>query len=160
MTHFTLQMNSTPIIISGFIQGVGIGFTFVPLSAATFATLAPSLRNEGTPLYSLLRNIGGSVGISISQLLFTRGAAQAHEQIASTLANGNPGLSALPPGLGVDTMGGLAALNAEVSRQAALVAYLNDFWMMMALTLLTIPLLVLIRKSRARTAAVSADAAH
>jgi DHA2 family multidrug resistance protein len=160
MTHFTLQMNSTPIIISGFIQGVGIGFTFVPLSAATFATLAPSLRNEGTPLYSLLRNIGGSVGISISQLLFTRGAAQAHEQIASTLANGNPGLSALPPGLGVDTMGGLAALNAEVSRQAALVAYLNDFWMMMALTLLTIPLLVLIRKSRSRTAAVAADAAH
>jgi DHA2 family multidrug resistance protein len=57
-------------------------------------------------------------------------------------------------------MGGLAALNAEVSRQAALVAYLNDFWMMMALTLLTIPLLVLIRRSRGRTAAVSAEAAH
>ena len=160
MTHFTLQMDSTPILVSGFIQGVGIGFTFVPLSAATFATLAPSLRNEGTPLYSLLRNIGGSVGISISQMLLTRGAAQAHEQIASTLANGNPALGSLPPGLGADSMGGLAVLNAEVSRQAALVAYLNDFWMMMALTLLAIPLLVLIRRSRSRTATVSADAAH
>ncbi|HEY8049359.1 MAG TPA: DHA2 family efflux MFS transporter permease subunit [Ramlibacter sp.] len=160
MTHFTLQMNSTPILVSGFIQGVGIGFTFVPLSAATFATLAPSLRNEGTPLYSLLRNIGGSVGISISQLLLTRGSAQAHEQIASLVANGNPALSSLPPGFGVDSMASLAALNAEVTRQAALVGYLNDFWMMMALTLLAIPLLVLIRRSRGRPTAPAADAAH
>jgi DHA2 family multidrug resistance protein len=160
MSHFTLQMDSTPILLSGFIQGVGIGFTFVPLSAATFATLAPSLRNEGTPIYSLMRNIGGSVGISISQMLLTRGTAQAHEQIASLVNNGNLALQSLPPGMGVDSMAGLAALNAEVTRQAALVGYLNDFWMMMALTLVTIPLLVLIRRSRAAARAVDAEPAH
>ena len=66
----------------------------------------------------------------------------------------------LPPGMGIDTAAGLAALNAEVSRQAALLGYLNDFWMMMALTLVTIPLLVLIRRSRAASAGVPADAAH
>jgi DHA2 family multidrug resistance protein len=60
MTHITLQMDSSLIVWSGFIQGLGIGFTFVPLSAAAFATLAPRLRNEGTPIFSLLRNIGGA----------------------------------------------------------------------------------------------------
>src|SRR3954465_15079139 len=118
MTHVTLQMDSSLIVWSGFIQGLGIGFTFVPLSAATFATLAPRLRNEGTPIYSLLRNIGGSVGIAIVQTLLTRGAAQAHEQLAGLVTQGNAGLAALPPGLGADTVTGLAALNAEVTRQA------------------------------------------
>ena len=86
MTHITLQMDSHLIIVSGFIQGVGIGFTFVPLSAAAFATLAPQLRNEGTPIYSLLRNIGGSVGISIVQALLTRGAAQSHAVLSTFVA--------------------------------------------------------------------------
>jgi len=147
MTHITLQMDSSLIITSGFIQGLGIGFTFVPLSTAAFATLAPRLRNQGTPIFSLLRNIGGSVGISIVQALLTRGSAQAHAQLAATVAPGNPGLSALPPGLGLDTMNGLAVLNAEVSRQAALIAYVNDFWIMMVVTLLAIPFLLLIRRS-------------
>jgi MFS transporter, DHA2 family, multidrug resistance protein len=160
MTHITLDMDSHLIITSGFIQGVGIGFTFVPLSAATFATLAPRLRNEGTPIYSLVRNIGGSVGISIVQMLLTRGSAQAHEQLAGLVTRGNLGLQALPPGLGPDTPTGLAILNAEVTRQAALIAYVNDFWIMMAVTLVTIPLLVLIRRSRAAPAPASADAAH
>jgi DHA2 family multidrug resistance protein len=160
MTHITLDMDSRLIITSGFIQGVGIGFTFVPLSAATFATLAPRLRNEGTPIYSLVRNIGGSVGISIVQTLLTRGAAQAHEQLAGLVTRGNLGLQALPPGMGPDTPTGLALLNAEVTRQAALVAYVNDFWIMMAVTVATIPLLILIRKSRASAAPASADAAH
>jgi len=147
MTHITLQMDSSLIIVSGFIQGLGIGFTFVPLSTAAFATLEPRLRNQGTPIFSLLRNIGGSVGISIVQALLTRGSAQAHAQLAATVAPGNPGLSALPPGLGLDTMNGLAVLNAEVSRQAALIAYVNDFWIMMVVTLLAIPFLLLIRRS-------------
>ncbi|MDE2452242.1 MAG: DHA2 family efflux MFS transporter permease subunit, partial [Burkholderiales bacterium] len=65
MTWMTLDMNGTLIVASGLLQGLGIGFTFVPLSTAAFATLAPALRNDGTPIYSLLRNIGSSVGISI-----------------------------------------------------------------------------------------------
>jgi DHA2 family multidrug resistance protein len=159
MTHITLQMDSKLIIVSGFVQGLGIGFTFVPLSAATFATLAPRLRNEGTPVYSLVRNIGGSVGISVVQALLTRGAAQAHEQLAGLVTHGNLGLQSLPPGLDPGTQAGLAMLNAEVTRQATLIAYMNDFWVMMAITLITIPLLVLIRKPRA-AAAASGDVPH
>jgi DHA2 family multidrug resistance protein len=160
MTHITLEMDSHLIVVSGFVQGLGIGFTFVPLSAATFATLAPRLRNEGTPVYSLLRNIGGSVGISIVQMLLTRGAAQAHEQLAGLVTQGNLGLPSLPPGLDVGSQTGLAVLNAEVTRQAALVAYVNDFWIMMAITVLVIPLLMLIRKPRAAAPSASAEVPH
>jgi MFS transporter, DHA2 family, multidrug resistance protein len=159
MTHITLQMDSELIIVSGFIQGLGIGFTFVPLSAAAFATLAPRLRNQGTPIFSLLRNIGGSVGISIVQALLTRGSAQAHAQLAATVSPGNQGLINLPALIDPATQSGLAMLNAEVTRQAALIAYVNDFWVMTVITLLVIPLLLLIRRPGSRTPG-TADVPH
>jgi DHA2 family multidrug resistance protein len=159
MTGITLQMDSSLVIWSGFIQGLGIGFTFVPLSAATFATLAPRLRNEGTPIYSLLRNIGGSVGISIVQAMLTHGATQAHAQLAAAVAPGNQGLVNLPQSLDPGTATGLAALNAEVTRQAALIGYVGDFSTMMLVTLLSIPLLLLIRKPRS-AAPVSREVPH
>jgi DHA2 family multidrug resistance protein len=157
MTQITLQMDSSLILMSGFIQGLGIGFTFVPLSAASFATLAPRLRNQGTPVFSLVRNIGGSVGISIVQALLTQGSATAHAQVAATLGPGNQGLLNLPPALDPSTAAGMAMLNAEVSRQGALIGYVNDFSIMMMVTLLAIPLLVLIRMPRRGPAASSAS---
>ncbi|HKB53893.1 MAG TPA: EmrB/QacA family drug resistance transporter, partial [Ramlibacter sp.] len=161
MTHITLQMDSSLIISSGLIQGLGIGFTFVPLSTAAFATLAPRLRNQGTPVYSLVRNIGGSVGISIVQALLTTGMARAHEQLAGLVAPGNQGLAGLPPMLGLRTQSGLAVLNAEVTRQAALISYVNDFTVMMMMTLVAIPLLLLMRRpSRSGGGAAAAEVAH
>jgi DHA2 family multidrug resistance protein len=160
MTSITLQMDSTLIVVSGFVQGLGIGLTFVPLSAATFATLSRELRNEGTPIFSLLRNIGGSVGISIVQALLTHNAAQAHAQLASVVAPGNQGLINLPAVLSPDTASGLAMLNAEVGRQAALIGYVGDFSTMMIVTLVAIPLLVLIRRPQRQAASEPAEVPH
>jgi DHA2 family multidrug resistance protein len=160
MTSITLQMDSSLIVMSGFIQGLGIGFTFVPLSTATFATLAPRLRNQGTPIFSLLRNIGGSVGISIVQALLTHGSAQAHAQLAATVSPGNQGLINLPPFLSPATPSGLAALNAEVTRQAALIGYIDDFSIMMVVTLLAIPLLLLIRRPGRAATPAAAEVPH
>jgi len=146
MTRFTPDMDSTLIVTSGFIQGLGIGFTFVPLSTATFATLPARLRNQGTPIFSLLRNIGSSVGISVVQTLLTEGSGRAHANLAALVSPGNQGLLALPSAMDLGTQTGLAVLNAEVTRQATMVAYLDDFWIMMVLTAVTIPLLLLIRR--------------
>jgi DHA2 family multidrug resistance protein len=146
MTRMTLDMDATLIMSSGVIQGLGIGFTFVPLSTMTFATLAPALRNDGTPIYNLLRNIGASVGISIVTAMLTQGTARAHAELATDIAHGNLALSTLPAMLNPDTTGGLALINAEVTRQAAMMGYLGDFHFMLALTLLSMPLLLLIRK--------------
>jgi MFS transporter, DHA2 family, multidrug resistance protein len=163
MTHMTLDMDSSLIIVSGFVQGLGIGFTFVPLSTASFATLAPQLRNDGTPIFSLMRNIGSSVGISIVQALLTHGMARAHAELAVDISSANPVLQTLPPAFNPASSAGLAALNAEVTRQAAMMAYVSDFRVMMAITLLTIPLLLLIRqapRTGAATMPAAADPAH
>jgi len=146
MTRMTLEMDGTLIIVSGFIQGLGIGFTFVPLSAATFATLAPHLRNDGTPIYSLMRNIGSSVGISIVQALLTEGAARAHAELAVDITYTNQVLQSMSQVFNPGTPAGLSMLNAEVTRQATMMAYVSDFRVMMVITLLTMPLLLLIRR--------------
>src|SRR5207244_2665225 len=106
LTAFSLWL----IVVSGFIQGLGIGFTFVPLSTATFATLAPRLRNQGTPIFSLLRNIGSSVGISIVQALLTEGSSKAHATLAATVSPSNLGLASLPQFMSPNTSVGLAML--------------------------------------------------
>jgi len=161
MTLLTLDMDSSLIVISGFIQGLGIGFTFVPLSAATFQTLAPHLRNEGTPIYSLMRNIGSSVGISIVQAMLTEGTARAHAELALDISRANPVLQTLPPAFSANTARGLELLNAEVTRQAAMIGYVHDFQMMMLLALAALPLLLLIRKSRSGApVAAGAEPAH
>ena len=146
MTRMTLEMDGTLIIVSGFIQGLGIGFTFVPLSAATFATLAPHLRNDGTPIYSLMRNIGSSVGISIVQALLTEGAARAHAELAVDITYTNQVLESMSQVFNPGTPAGRTILNAEVTRQATMMAYVSDFRVMMVITLLTMPLLLLIRR--------------
>lgn len=148
MTRLTLQMDSTLIVTSGFIQGLGIGFTFVPLSTATFATLAPHLRHEGTPVFSLLRNIGSSVGISIVQAMLTEGSGKAHAELASLVGPDNLGLAHLPSLMQPSSMAGLAMINNEVTRQGALIGYLHDFSVMMFVTVLAIPLLLLIRSPK------------
>jgi DHA2 family multidrug resistance protein len=160
MTRMTLQMDSTLVIVSGFIQGLGVGFTFVPLSTATFATLAPSLRNEGTPIFSLLRNIGSSVGISVVTMLLAEHAATAHVRLVENM---NPAaLGAFVSGLDPTSPGSLAMLNAEATRQATLIAYLGDFKIMMAMAVVSIPMLLLIRRPPRGPAggAPIADAAH
>jgi DHA2 family multidrug resistance protein len=148
MTGMTLDMNSHIIITSGVIQGLGIGFTFVPLSAVAFATLAPELRNDGTPIFSLLRNIGSSVGISSVQAMLTSGTARAHAELASDITAGNLAFQSLPGAVNPATPTGLAILNGLVDRQSAMMAHLDDFRFMLALTVVSMPLLLLIRMPR------------
>ena len=157
MTGLTLDMGSRVIIVSGVIQGLGIGFTFVPLSAVAFATLAPELRNDGTPIFSLLRNLGSSVGISVVQSMFTSGLARAHAELAVDVNSANRALQALPAMLRPDSPTGLSILDGEISRQAAMMAYLTDFRFMLALTVLALPLLLLIRKARSAPRADARD---
>jgi len=111
-------------------------------------------------VFSLLRNIGSSVGISIVQSLLTRGTGQAHAQIAATVGPGNQGLLHLPWLTSPDSMLGLAMLNSEVTRQGALIGYLDDFAVMMMITLLAIPLLLLIRSPRRKAVGGAVEVPH
>jgi len=111
MTLITLDMDATLIVVSGAIQGIGIGFTFVPLSTVAFSTLAPKLRNDGTPIYSLMRNIGSSAGISIVQAMLSQSMVRAHAQLSEAITPYSLAVQNLPPMFSSQSSTGLAFLN-------------------------------------------------
>src|SRR3546814_12580377 len=65
MSHWSLAMGMEPVIISGLVQGLGMGLIFIPLNTMAFATIVPQHRTDGSSLLNLLRSIGASVGISV-----------------------------------------------------------------------------------------------
>ncbi|MES2444663.1 MAG: DHA2 family efflux MFS transporter permease subunit [Pseudomonadota bacterium] len=152
MTQWTLVMGSTPFIVSGFVQGIGMGLVFMPLQGMAFATLAPHQRTEGSSLMNLSRNVGASVGISIVTTLLARNVQTSHADLAphvsaDTLAGLDPNLLQMLGGSGQAAM---AMINMEINRQAAMIAYLNDYWLMTIVTAISVPLVVLLRKPKAQ----------
>jgi MFS transporter, DHA2 family, multidrug resistance protein len=149
MMGFDLQMDSATVVWSGLSQGLGTGFVYVPLAAATFATLAPALRNEGTSIFNLTRNLGSSIGISVVNTLLTRNTQILHSTLGEQVTRYSPVLRAQLPD-GPPSLHTLAALNATVTEQASMIAYNNDFKLMMVLSLAAIPLVLLLRKASGR----------
>jgi MFS transporter, DHA2 family, multidrug resistance protein len=161
MAHYSLQLSQGDIIWPGVIQGIGMGLVFVPLSAATFATLSPAMRAQGTALFSLVRNIGSSIGISLVQTLLVRNTVIAHASLAERVTYANPAWHnpAIARAYDLSTVGGVAFLDSSVTQQAAMIAYIDDFWLMLFLTLAVTPLLLLIRPpSQRKTSDVDAQA--
>ncbi|TPL45255.1 DHA2 family efflux MFS transporter permease subunit [Mesorhizobium sp. B2-4-6] len=148
MTGWTPDVSQWTIISTGFIQGAGLGFLFVPLTTITFATLAPERRSEGTGLYNLSRNIGSSVGISVVTALLTQNQQINHANIATYVTPYNPAFSdpAISQALNPYTAAGRAALDGLVTLQATIISYVDDFKLMMILSLAAIPLVLLLRK--------------
>lgn len=150
MTGFTPSVSEATLIRTGVLQGLGLGFMFVPLSTITFATLPGHLRTQGTALYSLVRNIGSSIGISLVIFLLARNTQVVHAELVGHVTPFNDALAALAPARLWDmaTTVGRAALNAEATRQALVVAYADDFKLMMIVALLALPLVLLLRKAQ------------
>ncbi len=140
MLDFNLYMDTKPVIVSGIVQGLGIGLTMVPLGVVAFSTLPVNLRNEGTSFFNLIRNIGGSVGISVVVALLTRNAQIVHSSLSEHITIYNDYVPS--------TELQLAFANAQVTRQAAMIAYINDFKFLMILTIIFMPLIWLIRSSK------------
>jgi DHA2 family multidrug resistance protein len=120
------------------------------VASLTFATLTPALRNEGTAVFSLLRNLGSSIGISIVVTLLTRNTQIAHASLVGRVSAFNPAAQAI---VGTSpTLRALTALNEAVTQQAAMIAYDDDFKLMLVLSLAAIPMVLLLRKGAARNA--------
>jgi len=137
--------------VTGFIQGAGLGFLFVPLTTVTFATLEPEQRADGTGLYNLSRNIGSSVGISVVSYLLIRNNQVNHATIASHVTAFNHAFdnSTVLQAWGPWTAGGRAALDQVIQTQASIISYIDDFKLMMILSLAAIPLVLLLRHAPA-----------
>ena len=137
MSQFSLQMGMAPVIISGLLQGFGLGCTFVPLNIIALSTLPRHILTQGTAIRSLMRNLGGSVGISVLVAMLAQNTQVVHSRLVEGLRPDNPLAQApyLPTPFSLSTPSGVAALNAELTRQAAMVAYIDDFKLMMLITL-------------------------
>jgi DHA2 family multidrug resistance protein len=147
MTGYSPQMSWGPVVSAGLVQGAGLGFVFVPLSTAAFSTLPEHLRGEGTGVFSLLRNLGGSIGISISETMLDRTTQVNHEQLGQAVTPYNPLLHAPAAAhfWSLKSVTGLAALNAAVNDQAQFIGYLDVFKLMMIACFLAMPLALLLR---------------
>ncbi len=152
MSRFNLDTGVASLVFASFVQGIGSGSVFVSLSTITFATLPMHLRNEGTAMFSLIRNIGSSIGISIVMTLLARNIQINHAGLATTL---NPFRAAVSPGAlphiwNWTTTAGVAALNAEVNRQAAMIGYIDDFVFIMWIVIASLPFVFLLKRDAKR----------
>ena len=150
MTGFSLTMGMQPILMSGVLQGFGLGFVFTPLSTVSFSTLPRQLLTQGTALFSLTRNIGGSCGVAIVEALLLENTQAIHSRLVENLRPDNPLAQApyLAGPYSLVTPSGIAALNAEVTRQAQMIAYIDDFYLMGIVIIAALPLLLLLRQPR------------
>jgi DHA2 family multidrug resistance protein len=158
MTGFTPDVSQGILVRTGIIQGFGLGFIFVPLSTITFATLAPELRTQGTALFSLVRNIGSSIGISLVIFLLGRNTQVMHAELVQYISPFN---SALDHGgasriWNLATAAGRSTLNAEITRQATIIAFNDDFKLMMIVALAALPLVLLLRRAKSQGSAAEA----
>jgi len=166
MSQFSLQMSMAPVVISGLMQGFGLGCAQVPLNIIALSTLPRHIMTQGTAIRSLMRNLGGSTGISILVATLAQNTQTVHSRLVEGLRPDNPLAQApyLAEPFSLSTPSGIEALNAEVTRQAAMVAYVDDFRLLMLIALAAIPLLLLLREAPRRpmepataTATVAAD---
>jgi DHA2 family multidrug resistance protein len=150
MTGFSLDTTQYTIVITSVIQGVGLGLLFVPITTAAFLTLPGDLRNSGTSILTLVRNIGSSIGISMVIANLTDKTIEMHARIVEGVTPFNDALQMpdVAANLNVHTDTGLAMLDQIVTQQAAMIAYLNDFKLLMLLTFAMIPLVLLIRATQ------------
>ena len=148
MSLFSPEQGAWPFIITGFFQGAGLGLIFVPLNTVAFASLTPALRADAAAIYMLLRNIGGSVGISVAVALLERQTQISHADLGS-------GITAFslpwadPATLAAAGAGAVVSiLDGAVNRQALMIAYIDVFRFMAIMAVSVLPLLLILKKAK------------
>jgi DHA2 family multidrug resistance protein len=153
MSLFSPEQGAWPFVATGLVQGAGLGLVFVPLNTVAFASLSPALRTDASAVFMLLRNIGGSIGISLAVALLERQAQISHADLGSGLTpfSQAPNLQwgADPAVLGAAGLGGaVAMLDGAVSKQAMMIAYIDVFRAMAFMAFAMLLLLPILRRPK------------
>lgn len=144
MAQFTMHATTFDLLWTSIVQGIGLGLVFAPMTTLTTATLSPALRTDAASLYSLMRNLGSSFGVSIVVAELSRAITINSAELGERL---NPDAwRELATHMPVDPQTLTALVQSEVGRQAALIGYLNDFRLLAVATLLAMPLVFLYRR--------------
>jgi DHA2 family multidrug resistance protein len=150
MVGWTPDVDAWSLAYTTMLQGAGLGLVFTPLQVIAFGTLPVDLRTDGTSLFSLVRNVGSSIGVSIAAFLLAQNTQIMHAQIAEHVTPFNHMLQSGSAYLFWNSAAhaGLSRLNDEITRQASIIAYMDDFKLMLLVALPPILLLLLMRKPR------------
>jgi MFS transporter, DHA2 family, multidrug resistance protein len=157
-TLINLDIAQSNIIVPMLISGVAMGFVFVPLTTMSVATLPQAEIGNASGVYNLMRNTGGSIGIAIMTTLLSRNQ-QIHQAVLSAhTTEYDPAFRALFEQLRsgfivmsdpvTATQQTYAAISGMVQRQAGVLAYIDDFWLLTVLCALCIPACFLFKKVR------------
>ncbi len=149
MELYTEQTPGMTIVVMNVIQGFGIGLLFVPLSTVAFLTLGSELRTDGTAMLTLIRNVFSSIGISVMIAELTSTTTVMHARLVESVTPFNSPLQ-MPEAasvLNMTTDAGRALLDAIVTEQAVIIAYANDYKMLLVLSVVAIPLVFFVGSS-------------
>ena len=168
MAHLTLTVDYWSLVWPRFLQGLGLGFIFVPLVTLTLATIDRQKLGNATAAFNVLRNLGGSVGVALATTFLTR-RSQGHQSVlAAHVDVWDPATAARLKAWtahfasrGADSFTAekqaTAMLYHDVVGQAQVLAYADDFWML-AVLFTVLPLVIpLMRRVRAQPVAAAAD---
>jgi MFS transporter, DHA2 family, multidrug resistance protein len=150
MTGWSFDTTQWTIVTTSIVQGVGLGLLFVPITNVAFSTLPGHMRNGGAAITTLVRNIGSSIGISMVIANLTSKTTEMHARITESVTPFNDALQMpdVASHLNMATDTGRAMLDAIVTQQAAMIAYINDYKLLMVLTLAMVPLVLIIGTSK------------
>jgi DHA2 family multidrug resistance protein len=150
LMQFNLDVTPLEIILNGILQGLSVGIVIVPLTVVTFSDLESRFRPEASAVFHLLRNIASSLFISFSVAEVIRSTSANYARMAEMVSDYNRTLL-LPWVMGnwdPTSVGGLARLSREMTRQSAMIAYLNAFGWFTLVSALAVPLALLIARRR------------
>jgi DHA2 family multidrug resistance protein len=155
MSGWNLMTSATDIIVIGLLQGAGSGCINVPITTIAFATLPAELRTEATSFYSLTRNIGSAIGVSVAASQLVESTQMNHSYLSEFMTPFRH--MAMPHGLSGAL--GMHVMNLGITQQAAMIAFINIFWLLGVLCVAIIPLVLFLRVPKAGPVAAPAAAA-
>ncbi|MEM7403691.1 MAG: DHA2 family efflux MFS transporter permease subunit [Pseudomonadota bacterium] len=148
MAQSDLSLSMNWFFWSIYLQGLGVGILWVPISVVAFSTLQVELTQDGTAFLHLLRNIGSSIHISLSITLVIRSAQTSYAELSEHVSpfNENWALPWVSGAWNTGTAEGLAAVSGELGRQSAMIGYINSFYFFALTALIVLPLILLVRR--------------
>lgn len=154
-SNFTQDVDTNSVLWISFLQGIALSSFIIPINTIAFSTMAAELRDVGTAFYSLLNNMGRSLGIALFASYLARNTQATHSVLSELITPFNDHIRhrTLPDSWDLTTDSGLSAINRMVTQQAELIAYIDDFRLLAVILLVSLPVVLLMRNPHtARTA--------
>ena len=147
MAQFDINVTDFDVFWSHFLMGFGQSVSFTPMMVMAFATLPKHQITEGSAVFTMMRNFGSSLFISMAVLVLVRSTTINYARMTEFITPYREALifSSLPPGWNPETAAGLLRLSNEVQRQAAMIGYVNAFYLMALAGALAVPFVCLLR---------------